>query len=181
MKTIQNTIVIVLLFIANAVAAQSFTKMSAQQAHLAGSGISAQAPSSLVTPYSNPILNRKITVNPNQYAVGTRQAVNAVAPVSPRKVGGTLPVKPTNTLPGHWIGSDAKTELPNVNAGVGSGLGIFDQETVKNNGGLVEESDYRPGELAPIGDALIPFLIMLLIYVLFLLVRGDARDEQELA
>lgn len=181
MKTIQNTIVIVLLFIANAVAAQSFTKMSAQQAHLAGSGISAQAPS-LVTPYSNPLLNRKVTVDPNRYAIGSaRQNVTPVygAYKAPRLGGGI--VKPGKDLPGHWIGSDANHTLPNINDGNGSGLGIFNQDDVKGNGGLVEESDYRPGELAPIGDALIPFLIMLLIYVLFLLVRGDARDEQELA
>lgn len=178
MKTIQNTVVIVLLFIANAVAAQSFTKMSAQQAHLAGSGISAQAPSSLVTPYSNPILNRKITVNPNQYAVGVaRQNVTPMYIPVPRKAGAILPPKGTSG-PAIWVGKDVNVTVGKDDvAGVGD-LTIFTQDVT---GTQTNQHDDRPGELTPIGDALIPFLILLLIYALFLLVRGDVRDEQELA
>lgn len=187
MKTIQNTIVIVLLFIANAVAAQSFTKMSAQQAHLAGSGISAQAPMagsgisaqvpSMTTPYANPILNRKVTVNAGQYTIGSaRQNVSPMYVPVPRKAGAILPPKGTSG-PAIWIGKDVNVNVGKDDiAGVGD-LTIFTQDVT---GTRTNQHDDRPGEMTPIGDALIPFLLMLLMYALFLLVRGDVRNEQEI-
>lgn len=199
MKTIQNTIVIVLLFIANAAAAQSFTKMqstvrrpgeglyesaapafrSTSTVQLAGNLPSAADPQFRNT---NSLLNRKITVNPSQYKV----AVNANPYAAPIAKGaltggsagfgggsGTVSGGPGTGAgedKGETAGGDLNLNPTNPNPDSGSGEGG------SNNG-----FDRPLGELSPIGDALIPFLLLLLIYALFLLVRGEVRDDQELA
>lgn len=195
MKTIQNTIVIVLLFIANAAAAQSFTKMqssvrrpgeglyesaapafrSTSTVQLAGNLPSAEAPS---YKNSNSMLERKITINPTQYKVSAN--LNPFAAATPIIVKGSLS--------GGSSGSGIGGATPgNPGTGSGENQGETDNGLNLNPGkggtpGLTGkgEEDLANGQYLPIGDALIPFLLMLLMYALFLLVRGDVRNEQEI-
>lgn len=197
---------ILLLFCAMCAEAQSFTSMRSQKM-VQTTGV-AQAPqlqysNSMLNPYSaspvrtavqssdlvkepqfeysNSMLDRNINVRQFK-AVGKQQ--NASYSVSPirtalQPVGASrVSPLPTLTRTDKSVFSGSKgDDFSNKMEGVGD-LGIFTED--KNYGkGDWGEGDYRPGEYTPLGDYLVPMLILLLCYSLFLLVRGEAREERE--
>lgn len=130
-----------------------------------------------------------ITVNPNAYRVGaTSAAVRAVAPVynAPKAApvrgglfsGGSAQSGLVNT-----IGATAPAQINNVagqsagsTVGFGAGTGVILPP------GMGGETPLPGGTTeVPVGGPFVPFILMLLVYALFLLVRGDAREEQEQA
>lgn len=136
-----------------------------------------------------------ITVNPNAYRVGAASAaVRTAAPVynAPKAApvrggllsGGSIQSGLVNT-----IGATTPVQLNNI-AGVSNGKvagttplgGGYRPDPEPDEDGDKNDPVYGSGVVPePIGGPFVPFILMLLVYALFLLVRGDAREEQEQA
>lgn len=119
----------------------------------------------------------------------------AYAPAAPARRGGVLGGGSASAS-GSSFGSTASgtTNRPNVNvAGLSTGSTIvwhggdgededFGSEDKDSGEDVKPSDDPAIGETrVPIGSSLIPLLLMLLCYALFRLVRGDVREEQEMA
>lgn len=131
-----------------------------------------------------------ITVNPNAYRVGaTSAAVRTAAPVynapkaAPVRDGGLLNGGSYRSGLVNTIGATAPVQINNVagqsagsTVGFGAGTGVILPP------GMGGETPLPGGTTeVPVGGPFVPFILMLLVYALFLLVRGDAREEQEQA
>lgn len=132
---------------------------------------------------SNSMLNRRIAINATPYS--TRQQPGSNAAALPRRasaLGGSR--TPNGGLgTGNGFGNrkpewaDSGNRVNNgghLNFG-GNGVGNGGSSGSNNGNG----DNRHPGETSPLGDYLLPMLILLLCYSLFLLVRGEAREERE--
>lgn len=125
-----------------------------------------------------------ITVNPNAYRVGaTSAAVRTAAPVynAPKAApvrGGLLSGGSVQSGLVNTIGATAPVQINNI-----AGQSTASLNALNDKGEWVPEGDPLPGGTTrvPVGGPFVPFILMLLVYALFLLVRGDAREEQEQA
>lgn len=136
-----------------------------------------------------------ITVNPSAYRIGgaaTQVSGSAYktpvnkAPLykAPVATGGGLSKPTDGSLSGTISGS-----VPVVKSGLANSVAAYSESNDDDNPwGDVHDSGntsvnpgpFQPGGGVPIGGPFVPFIIMLLMYALFLLVRGDVRDEQEI-
>jgi len=173
---------IMLVLCASGAAAQSSAKLHS------GAQVSdrtLQAPTIQDPTYSqsNSILDRKISVHATptvgdfrQQSTTTGSGIYTSTGVSSRAglLGGASTGKnPFSTISGGSLTAVGAQSLDaNVirNGGSGSGLDLGDGN-----------EDLQPGQLVPMGDGIVALIIMLLCYALFLLVRADARKDQELA
>lgn len=180
MKFVSKYISLILLLLcAVSAEAQSFSSARSQKTVQT---IGAAAPS---FEYSNSMLDQKVSVHAIK-PVSKQQNGNfsATRGISLQPVGAhTVSYAPVLNRPGKVTSSNifGKTDLTlEQKKGIdGSSLGLFTEDFLTDNGLDRGQGDYRPGELTPLGDALIPMLILLLCYCLFLLVRGEAREDRE--
>lgn len=180
MKFVSKYISLILLLLCATVAeAQMFSSMQSQKM-VSSTGITT-APT---FQNSNSLLDRNITVRPMQQV--SKQAGTSSYSAAPIYTGRHSSVQPVGapkaasaitTTNGNIFGTTAST-MGDKKEGLG-GLGLFTEEALRDGGLDVGYGDYRPGEITPLGDAFVPLVLLLLCYCLFLLVRGDARKDQE--
>lgn len=127
-----------------------------------------------------------ITVNPNAYRVGaTPAAVRTAAPVfgAPKAApvrGGLLSGGSAQSGLVNTVGPTAPVQINNKVASVSNPSINWHADEDDDEDEDVTPGGY-PGGVVPVGGPFVPFILMLLVYALFLLVRGDAREEQEIA
>lgn len=151
--------------------AQSFSKMHSD-AIVSGQinqGQLLQAPS---YQYTNPLLNRKVTVK----SAAASQQKSAYSPVAPLSGRGIYTGGAKSTKGGGLRGAASSFGgSPIISYG---GTTAGSEVAAVADGGLdIGDGDFQPGQITPLGDALIPMIILLLCYCLFLLVRADAKAD----
>ena len=147
---------------------------------------------------ANSLLNRKVSSRGN-YNRNTRNAssgsyggsVISKRTHTVRTVGAT-----TNSRGGSYSGSTTarRGATYSVTGGAADRLGVANvvrtttimreqaednttTNSTPNNGLGIGENDLRPGELTPIGDAILPLLLMLSIYAAYCFIRRKKRDN----
>lgn len=138
-----------------------------------------------------------ITVNANAYRVGapaasasrTAAPVYTAAPKAAPVRGGMLSGGSSQSGLVNTVGATTPAQLNNI-AGVSNGKvagatplgGGYRPDPEPDEDGEITDPVYGTGVVnEPVGGLFVPFILMLLVYALFLLVRGDAREEQEQA
>lgn len=157
---------------------------------------SANQPVVSVRDYQRPATHVSVSGNFRKVTPVAQNSYRAAyAPAAPARRGGILGGGSATASGSSSFGSTASgtTNRPNVNvAGMSAGSTIIWHEGEGNDDFGNEDKDSgddkKPSEdpaigetRVPLGSSLIPLLLMLLCYALFRLVRGDVREEQEMA
>lgn len=176
------TAMMALLLCAICAEAQSFTKLHSN------AQVSDQVLTAPSYQQSNSLLDRKISVHATP-SVGlyrqeaqpqaTGSGIHTATGVSARQglqlsgASSQNSSKPFSTLSG-----SSSVRLSGIGATTVGGTAVVRDESKGGSLDLGTE-DLQPGQLVPMGNTIVPLIILLLCYCLFLLVRGEAREENE--